>query len=147
MTFQRLIWICALCVVSLGVHAEDLPIGYVKTLTGDAVIIGSAGPQSALVGSPVHRGDRIRTLANGSLGLTLKDNTMMSFGPDTEISVDEYLYAPARNELRLSTRVVRGTMQFVSGIIAKLKPEAVTITTPTATIGVRGTRFLVKVEQ
>lgn len=147
MTFQRLIWICALCVVSLGVRAEDLPIGYVKTLAGDAIIIGNAGQQSAVVGSPVHRGDRIRTLANGSLGLTLKDNTMMSFGPDTEISVDEYLYAPARNELRLSTRVVRGTMQFVSGIIAKLKPEAVTITTPTATIGVRGTRFLVKVEQ
>lgn len=145
MAFQRLIWFCALCLVSLGARADDVPIGYVKTLTGDAFIISGDSQQAARVGSAVRRGDRIRTLADGSLGLTLKDNTMMSLGPDTEIGVDEYLYAPARNELRLGARIVRGTLQFVSGIIAKLKPEAVTIATPTATIGVRGTRFLVKV--
>lgn len=147
MDFHRLAWICALCGASLGAQAETLPIGYVKTLVGDAVIIGSAGEETARVGSALRQGDRVRTAANGSLGLTLKDNTMMSIGPATEISVDDFAFAPANDELRLGARISRGTLQFVSGIITKLKPEAVTITTPTATIGVRGTRFLVKVDE
>ncbi|ANQ83774.1 FecR domain-containing protein [Azoarcus olearius] len=147
MNLRQTISICALCAASFGAFAQAAPIGYVKTLSGDAVIVGSSGEQAADVGSAVFAGDRIRTRANGSLGLTLKDNTMMAIGPDTEISVDEFAYAPASEQLRLGARIMRGTLQFVSGIIAKLRPEAVTISTPTATIGVRGTRFLVKVAE
>lgn len=147
MTLLRLTWICALCIASLGAHAEDVPIGYVKTLTGNAVIIKGSAEAAAQVGSALHRGDRIRTQANASLGLTLKDNTMMSIGPDTEIGLDDFLYAPASEQLKLGASISRGTLQYVSGIITKLKPEAVTITTPTATIGVRGTRFLIKVDE
>jgi hypothetical protein len=80
------------------------------------------------------------------MGVTFKDNTVMSFGPGTEITVDEYLYSPSRDDLKLSARIARGTLEYISGVIAKLKPEAVAIKTPTGTIGVRGTHFLVKVD-
>jgi hypothetical protein len=80
------------------------------------------------------------------MGVTFQDNTMMSFGPDTEVVVDEYLYAPGSDQLKLGASMTRGTLHYVSGVIAKLKPEAVAIKTPTGTIGVRGTRFVAKVE-
>ena len=70
----------------------------------------------------------------------------MSFGPDTELTVDEYLYAPAQGQLQLTTKLARGSLNYVSGVIAKLKPEAVQVKTPTGIIGVRGTQFVARVE-
>ena len=70
----------------------------------------------------------------------------MAFGPDTELMVDEYLYAPAQGQLKLGTRLTKGSLNYVSGVIAKLKPDAVTVKTPTGIIGVRGTQFVARVE-
>ncbi|MEE8327958.1 MAG: FecR domain-containing protein, partial [Nitrosomonadaceae bacterium] len=86
------------------------------------------------------------TRARSSMGITLKDATVISLGPETEFAIDEYAYAPAKNKLKLSSRITKGSLNYVSGIIAKLQPEAVKIKTPAGTIGVRGTKFAVKVE-
>jgi len=71
---------------------------------------------------------------------------VMAFGPDTELTVDQYLYAPAQGQLQLGASLLKGSLNYVSGVIAKLKPEAVTVKTPTGIIGVRGTQFVAKVE-
>ena len=52
-----------------------------------------------------------------------------------------------KGELKLSTQLTRGTLNYISGVIAKLKPTAVTVKTPTGIIGVRGTQFVAKVEE
>ena len=70
-----------------------------------------------------------------------------TFGPDTELTVDEYLYAPSQGKLKLGSKLTKGTMNYVSGVIAKLQPDAVSVRTPTGTIGVRGTQFLLMVEE
>ena len=64
----------------------------------------------------------MRTGKNASLGLILKDDTVLAFGPDTEFRIDEFLYNPGQGRLRLGTRLSRGTLNYVSGVIAKLKP-------------------------
>ena len=71
----------------------------------------------------------------------------MSFGPNTQLTVDEYLYEPGKGELKLSARMGKGTLNYVSGVIAKLQPDAVTVKTPNGMIGVRGTQFLLKVAE
>lgn len=108
--------------------------------------IDPANRRDAQPGTPIYQGSTLTTGSDGSLGITLKDNTVMSFGPDTEVSIDDYLYKPAQDRLKLVARIAKGTLHYLSGIIAKLKPEAVSINTPTGIIGVRGTRFAVKVE-
>jgi hypothetical protein len=100
----------------------------------------------AAVGTPVHQDDVIETGADGSVGVTFKDNTTMSIGPDTKLAVDEFVYAPEQEKYGFRTRMVQGTLFYVSGTIAKLAPEAVSVATPVGTIGIRGTRFLVKVD-
>ena len=122
------------------------PVGYVKTVTGEAWVTSAGQRVTAKPGTAVLLGSQLKTAPAATLGVTFKDNTVMSFGPDTEMTVDEYLYAPAQGQLRLGTRLVKGTLNYVSGVIAKLKPEAVTVQTPTGIIGVRGTQFVVKVE-
>jgi len=134
-----------LCLLSLNVQADEGPVvGYVKTSSGAVVLMSAGQPATVAAGTPVRVGDHLRTAADGSVGLTLKDNTMLSLGPNSELSIDAYLFEPAREELRLAARLLHGTLHFISGVIAKLKPEAVSIETPSATIGVRGTRFVVK---
>ena len=127
-------------------YAESDPIGYVKTYAGAAFVDAGGETLEAFPGLALREGDVIRTGDDGRLGLTLLDNTVMSVGPNAELVVEEYLFRPGEGELGLGVRLLRGTMQFISGVIAKLRPEAVKVRTTTGTIGVRGTRFLVKVE-
>ena len=139
---------CLVLLLSLGaatVQAEAPRVGYVKTFQADAVLIGEGITTPVAVGSPVRLGDRLRTSKTGSLGVTFQDDTIMSIGPDTELVVDEYLYDPGKDSLKIAASLLRGTLNYVSGVIAKLRPEAVSIKTPTGTIGVRGTHFAAKV--
>jgi hypothetical protein len=127
-------------------QAQSEPVGYVKTVVGEAWVSTAGQRTKAEPGTAVLLGSGLRTGSGASLGVTFKDGTVMSFGPDTELTVDEYLYAPAQSQLKLSTRLVRGTLNYISGVIAKLKPDAVSVKTPTGIIGVRGTQFVAKVE-
>jgi len=127
-------------------RAEMDVIGFVKVVEGEVIISSVRGAIPVSPGIAVHIGDTINTGDNGSLGITLKDNTVMSLGPDSEFRIDEYLYAPAQDELKLFAILTKGTLHYISGVIAKLKPKAVSVKTPSGIIGVRGTRFLVKAE-
>lgn len=131
--------------VSGSASAQEA-IGFVKTVTGDATVAGGGKVVKAVPGTPVHVNSVLKTSPKATMGVTFKDNQIMSLGPDTELTVDEYLYAPAKGDLKFATSVSKGTLNVVSGVIAKLKPESVSVKTPTGTIGVRGTNYVVKVE-
>jgi len=142
----RVILICSM-LLTTGVWADELsPIGYIKNLTGEATITTKGDIISAKVGSPIYQSSVLNTHAQSSIGITLKDATVISLGSETEFSIDEFVYVPAKNKLKLGSRITKGSLNYISGIIAKLQPDAVTITTPSGIIGVRGTKFAVKVE-
>jgi hypothetical protein len=140
-----MVFILMLMAVSPAWAAQET-IGYVKTVSGGATVIDAGKSTDVRVGTPIKMGDTLKTGPKGTMGVTFKDNTVMSFGPDTELTVDEYLYSPGNNDLKFGTNMSKGSLQVISGVIAKLKPQSVTMKTPTGMIGVRGTRFLVKVE-
>lgn len=128
-------------------HAETAPIGYVKTVSGDAFVTTGDSRVKAEAGTPVFEGSRLKTGTKSSLGVTFRDDTVMSFGSDTDLTVDQYLYSPSQGKLGLVSKLFRGSMNYLSGVIARLQPNAVSVITPTGTIGVRGTQFAVKVEE
>lgn len=130
---------------ALAQNAE--PIGYVKTLTGSATIVTAGNKVKAAVGTGVFQGSQIQTAPASSMGVTFKDNTIMSFGADTNLTVDEYVYNPNQGQVKFGSKLTKGTLNYVSGAIAKISPEAVAVKTPTGTIGVRGTQFVVKVDE
>ena len=126
---------------------DTAPVGHVKNVKGTATVTTNGKVVIAEPGTPLHQGSALKTEAQSSMGVTFKDNTMMSFGPNTVLTVDEYLYEPSEGKLKLGARMGKGTLNYVSGVIAKLQPDAVTVKTPTGMIGVRGTQFLLKVEE
>jgi hypothetical protein len=122
-------------------------VGTVKTVSGDAVVIDAGRAVKAQAGTPVRKGNVLKTAPASTMGVTFTDNTVMSFGPDTELTVEEYLYAPAQGNLKFGSKLSKGSLAAVSGAIAKLKPDAVELKTATGTIGIRGTHFVVKAEE
>lgn len=141
----RILW-CAAGLLAAACAAAD-PVGHVKTVSGEASIVSGSSTVAAQPGAPLALGDTIRTGSTGSMGVTLKDNTMMSFGPSTRFTLEEFLFAPTKGDLALGGSIAAGTLHYVSGAIAKLRPEAVKIKTPSGVIGVRGTRFVVVVKE
>lgn len=113
---------------------------------GEASVTRDGATVPATIGTPLYVGSMVKTGPAGSMGVTLEDNTVMSFGPNSELTLDEFIFDPAQDDLKLSAKITHGTLDYISGTIAKLKPQAVEINTPTGTIGVRGTHFLVKVD-
>jgi len=133
--------------LTTGVWADKLPpIGYVKNITGEATVTIMGHIIRAKVDTPIYQSSVLNTRAQSSIGIILKDATVISLGPETEFAIDEYVYVPAKNKLKLGARITKGSLNYISGIIAKLQPDAVKVTTPSGVIGVRGTKFVVKVE-
>lgn len=134
-------------------HAQALPtpavaeaIGMVKTLSGQAFIDLNGQRYAAELGMPVYLGTRLVTAPGSSLGVTFRDETVIAIGPDTQLVIDQYLFSPRQGKLGLMASLVRGTLNYVSGQIAKLRPDAVNVNTPTGMIGVRGTQFVARVD-
>jgi hypothetical protein len=126
--------------------AEDAArIGTIKTLRGDARIVGPSGSEAAAVGGAVHQNDTLETGADGAVGVTFIDNTTLSLGTNSRITMTKVVFNPDHGDFAFAGNIAKGTFMFVSGTIAKLAPQAVQITTPVSTIGVRGTRFLVEI--
>jgi hypothetical protein len=126
--------------------AEESPIGKIKTSTGDIVVLRGEKATPLAIGDKIFQKDTIRTGPNSSVGIIFEDNTILSLGSHSEIVIDEYIFAPEKGILSMIARIVKGTASYLSGIIGRQSPESVKFQTPDATIGIRGTQFLVKVD-
>ena len=128
-----------------AVAATD-SIGTVKTITGNVIVIRNAVQHSAVPGLKVRLNDQFKTGRDGAVGIIFVDDTVISLGPNTILVMDEYVFAPQKKKMSMVLRLIKGTASYLSGIIGKQSPETVKIKTPEATIGIRGTKFLVKVD-
>jgi hypothetical protein len=138
--------LCAVFVISIAASATaDDPAGIVKTIKGTASIVHQEKMVPAAGGQKIFKGDIVKTGPDGSLGIIFEDDTLLSLGPNSEVVINEYIFAPAQGNMSIVIRMIKGTAAYLSGIIAKLSPQSVKFETPTATLGVRGTRFCAQV--
>jgi hypothetical protein len=129
-------------VLPATVHAQD--VGVVKVSKGTAAIERSGQQIAVPVGTKVREGDIISTGADGSVGVTFGDNSLLSIGPDSRLSIDRYAFDSTTHKGAFETSLNRGTLAAVSGKIAKQSPDAMKVRTPAAVLGVRGTEFVVR---
>jgi len=124
---------------------QAVPAGHIKIATGAAYIVRQNTTIPAKPGDAVFPTDTLRTQANGVLGVTLADDTRVSLGPDREMRLERYVFAPAEGAMGMVLNFVKGVAAYVSGRMAKLAPDAVRLETPAAIVGVRGTTVAIKV--
>ena len=141
------------CVVALLLYAvpafaqQPPAAGQIKIASGSVVIVRGTNTIPAQVGQPVYEADTLRTGDDGKVGITLKDDTRLSLGPNSEVRLDRFAFAPAEGRLGFVLKVVKGMAAYVSGQIAKIAPDAVRLETPSAIVGVRGTTVILHAQQ
>jgi len=88
----------------------------------------------------------VKTGADGSVGITMTDNSLLSAGPGSVLALDRYAFDTTTHQGKFDSTLRQGTLAVVSGKIAKQSPEAMTVRTPATILGVRGTEFVVSAE-
>ena len=118
--------------------------GQIKVSKGTVQIERAGQRMAAPVGGLVQQGDLVITGADGSVGITFHDNSLLSVGPDSVLSIDRFVFDSTTHQGTFESSLKQGTLAVVSGKLAKQSPEAMKVRTPAAILGVRGTEFLVR---
>ena len=122
----------------------DNSVGQVATVQGSATVTrGNAAPAVLKVADPIFKNDTLQTGVNSALGVTFDDETTFSLSADTRIVVDKFVYQEGGSGNAASFNVATGTAAFVASLVAKTGDMK--ITTPNATLGIRGTTGVVDV--
>ena len=145
-TVSSLASIVTLLLVSYAANADNSQVAQIKTVSGQAEIVRNGSRTPARVGDPLYEKDTIETGGDGAIGITFIDNTVMSSGPDSQIVLEDYKFNSSNFKGWMLTDMNRGTVSMISGDIARSTPGAMKIKTPTAILGVRGTRFAIEVK-
>jgi hypothetical protein len=131
--------------LGLSAPAGAADIGQIKTAKGQVSIERSGQVLPGAVGTRLQEADVLKTGADGSVGVTMSDNTLLSAGPNSILSLDRYAFDSTTSQGQLDASLQKGSLAVISGRIAKQSPDAMKVRTPSSVLGVRGTEFVVSV--
>lgn len=138
-------WIIAVAAAVLSVAAQASDVGQIKSVRG-AVHVERGGKQlPASAGMNVQEADVLITGADGAVGVTFLDNSLVSLGPSSRLGIDRYSFDSTTHAGRFDASLSKGTLAVISGKMVKQSPDAMRVRTPTSVMGVRGTEFAVQV--
>jgi len=122
---------------------EPARAGVAGAVRGEVTLLASRPDvqvgRAVASGQPIFLGDRVETGARSGLQILLLDETVFTIGPNAAIVIDQFVYDPEKGTGRVAASVVKGAFRFVTGKVARNEPEAMTISLPVGTIGIRGT--------
>lgn len=96
---------------------------------------------TAVVGTPVHLNDSIRTGPRARLQITFRDGTTLTLGEHARVVVDRYVFDPDTSTGAMALNATRGALRFATGKLSQMRDKDITVTTPVAALAVRGTDF------
>jgi hypothetical protein len=139
---------CALAAL-LGVliplaAAPAVDVGRIKVARGTAWVERGGTRLPAQIGLRIQESDVIATGADGSLGITFADDSLLSVGPNSVVAIERFAFDPTTHRGGFDSTLRTGTLAVVSGKLARQSPDAMKVRTPSAVLGVRGTEFLVR---
>ena len=138
----------ALTLTLLPLKSSLASIGEVTQLEGNGVIDRKGGDKGITVEKKleIFSYDTVKT-GNGKVGIEFIDATRVDVTQHSKLIIDEFVYDPNTKTGKLSLKASLGTVRYASGQIAKNSATNVKITTPTATIAVRGTDFTMTIDE
>ena len=122
-------------------------VGLIKVSKGSVQIERAGAKLPAAVGMGLQASDVIVTGTDGSAGVTFTDNSLVSVGPNSVFAIDKYSFDTTTHQGEFEGNLKQGRLAAISGKMVKQSPESMKIRTPSAIMGVRGTEFLVQVDE
>lgn len=126
--------------VLLAAFVQAEPIGMIVAIQGRAVAVDSGGASRTLaMKSDIALNDTIKTEADSRVQIMMLDDSLVSIGASSEMTIDEYVYNPAdASDNAFGASLGKGVFRTVTGKITDMNPERFNVKTRRATIGIRG---------
>ncbi|MEH3087954.1 MAG: FecR family protein [Xylophilus ampelinus] len=138
---------------ALPARAADAPaaqapdaIALVKRVSGTVELVRGSARQPLQEGQPLVATDRLVSGADGMAAVVFRDGTRITVGASTDLHLRRYAFEPKSDDYAFDVYLAKGRTVYASGKIGKLAPQSVRLDTPTATVGVRGTRLILEAE-
>ena len=141
---KSLILIAALGFAGTAAAAD---IGLIKVANGSVQIQRGEQKLPATVGTGLQTADVLVTGSDGSAGVTFTDNSLVSVGPNSVFAIDKYRFDTTTHAGEFEGSLRKGRLAAISGKMVKQSPDSMKIRTPSAIMGVRGTEFVVQVDE
>jgi|GEM_PF-533032 len=125
-------------------QAQPLPqrVGAVEKLRGPSYRVQGDQREALSLGSSLNFGDRLETGADSRLSIKMLDDTVFHLGEKSDFHIDAFVFDPAKQEGDATFTLARGAFRMVTGLVTQDKSRPhLTVRTPVATIGIRGTDF------
>ena len=122
-------------------------VGQIKTMRGTVHVERDGQRLAAAPGMNVRQADNLVTGADGAVGVTFLDNSRLSLGPGSTLAIDRYTFDSTTHAGQFDASLKKGTLAVVSGRMVKQSPDAMRVRTPSSVMGVRGTEFVVRVDE
>ena len=120
-------------------------IGNITELNGTGRVVRNETFQASL-DLDINSYDNVQT-SNGRLGITFLDDSQVRLTEHSELIIDEFIYDPDPSKSKMALQFASGTARFITGKLASIDKENISIQTPSATIAIRGTDFTVTVDE
>lgn len=143
-TLRRLAAVFLLAMCAPAGAADEA--GMVKTARGTVTVERAGTRLAAAPGFRILSSDRVVTGPDSSVGITLRDNTLLSAGANAVLTLDKYAFNSTTHEGALQASVQRGSLAVISGKLPKASPDSVRFMTSSVTLGVRGTAFVIEAQ-
>jgi hypothetical protein len=140
-------WAIAVAGVAFAVAAYANDVGQIKTVRGAVHVERDGQRLAAAPGMNVRQSDTLVTGADGAVGVTFLDNSLLSAGPGSVLEIERYSFDSTTHIGQFDASLKKGTLAVVSGKIVKQSPGAMRVRTPSSVMGVRGTEFVVRVDE
>lgn len=139
-------WIIAVAAAATAFAVQASDVGQVKTARGTVHVEREGQRIAAAPGMNLRASDTLVTGADGAVGVTFLDNTMVSAGPSTVFQIERYRFNSTTHDGQFDAALKKGSLAVVSGKMVKHTPGSMRVRTPSSVMGVRGTEFLVRVD-
>ena len=134
-------------IISLIISLSSITFGFASEVIGViAAGIGNISNQNnekLITGSKIHFGDTIFVKAQSNAQILLLDETALTVGEKSELTIDEFVYDPQSKVGKIESNIKIGTVRIITGEISKKNPDNLEVNVPTGSIGARGTEFVV----
>ena len=126
------------------VHASEIVIGNIGLAIGK---ITNQNGEVLKAGDKIYFGDIIKAEDQSKSQILLLDETVITIGSKTSVTLDEFIYDPNSQEGRITTNIIEGSVKVLSGKISEKNPDNLIVKTPAGSIGTRGTEFQAIVDE
>jgi hypothetical protein len=121
--------------------------GIVKIVTGDVRVLDTQGERVLKSGDAVHENARLIAGKQSSASLVLRDGTTLVLSENSQFVVEKFAFEATTQNGNMLINLLQGSMRMLTGLIAKINPDAIQVKTKTLSVGIRGTDFIVDTEE